>query len=53
MACAEDGCERPAAVRLHDPRGPDREVCLPHARSLSQQQGVVAQPLEDAADEWP
>jgi len=53
MACAEDGCDRPEAVRIHDPRGPDRNVCLPHARSLSQREGVVAAPLEDADAEWP
>ena len=53
MSCAEDGCSRPVAVRVHDPRGPDRDVCLPHARSLSQREGVVATPLEDADAEWP
>jgi hypothetical protein len=52
MACAEDGCERPAAVRLHDPRGADRDVCVAHARSLAQRDGVVAVPIEDGG-EWP
>jgi len=53
MACAEDGCDRPAAVRVFDPRGPDRDVCAPHARSLVQREGVVASPIEDADAEWP
>jgi hypothetical protein len=53
MACAEDGCDRPAAVRIHDPRGPDRDVCTACARSLSQQEGVVAAPIEGAEGEWP
>ena len=53
MACAEAGCSRPAAVRVHDPRGPDRDVYLPHARSLSQRDGVVATPIEGADAEWP
>jgi len=53
MPCAEDGCQRAAAVRVHDPRGPDRDVCLPHARSLAQREGVVAAPIEDADAEWP
>ncbi|MFB6072221.1 MAG: hypothetical protein ABEJ88_04550 [Halobacterium sp.] len=53
MACAVDGCDRPAAVRVHDPRGPDRDVCPAHARGLVQRDGVVATPLEDAGDEWP
>lgn len=51
--CAEDGCDRRAAVRVHDPRGPDRDVCVAHARGLSQREGVVAAPIEDAGDQWP
>jgi hypothetical protein len=51
--CEADGCEEPAAVRIYDPRGADREVCVACARSLSQRQGVVAAPLEDADAEWP
>jgi len=53
MDCAEDGCQRSAAVRIHDPRGPDRNVCPAHARSLAQREGVVAAPIEDADAEWP
>lgn len=52
-ACAEADCERPAAVRIHDPRGDNRTVCVAHARGLSQHDGVVAAPLFEAADEWP
>lgn len=53
MACAEDGRSRSAAVRIRDPRAPDRDVCLPHARSLAQGEGVVAAPIEGAEAEWP
>ena len=53
MTCAEDGCDRAVAVRLHDPRGPNRDVCLPHARVLAREEGVVAEPLTDANSEWP
>jgi hypothetical protein len=51
-ACAEDGCERPAAVRLHVPWTTNREVCTAHARALVQQKGVVAEPLENAGEHW-
>lgn len=52
MTCAEDGCDRPAAVRLHVPWTENRDVCTAHARALVQQDGVVAEPLDDAVDEW-
>jgi hypothetical protein len=50
-ACAEEGCDRPAAVRLHIPWDENREVCTAHARVLAQQDGIVAEPLEDV-EEW-
>ena len=50
--CAEPGCDRPAAVRLYIPWDADREVCTAHARSIATQDGVVAEPLESAADDW-
>ena len=49
--CAEEGCEREAAVRLRVPWADDRAVCAAHARSLAQRDGVVAEPLEGA--DWP
>jgi hypothetical protein len=49
--CAEDGCDRPAAVRLYVPWAADRTVCTAHARSLVQRDGVVAEPLDGAADD--
>lgn len=52
-ACAEDGCEDPAAVRVYVPWGTDRDVCVAHARGLAQREGVVAAPLDDADAEWP
>lgn len=51
-ACAEEGCDGRAAVRLHIPWDANREVCTAHARSLAQQAGVVAEPLEDAEEDW-
>jgi hypothetical protein len=50
--CAEEGCDRPAAVRLHVPWAGEREVCTAHGRSAVQQEGVVAEPLEEAFDDW-
>lgn len=44
--CAEEGCEREAAVRLHVPWADERLVCTAHARALVQRDGVVAEPLE-------
>ncbi|MDL5361187.1 hypothetical protein [Halalkalicoccus sp. NIPERK01] len=46
--CAEDDCDRAAAVRLHIPWKENRNVCTAHARTLAQQAGVVAEPLDDA-----
>ena len=51
--CAEDGCEAAAAVHLHVPWAADRSVCTAHARALVQQDGVVAEPLPGADEEWP
>lgn len=51
--CAEEGCERAVAVRLHIPWADDREVCAAHARVLAQRDGVVAEPLEGADGEFP
>ena len=52
MTCAEEGCGQPATVRLHIPWTENRDVCTAHARALVQQDGVVAEPLDDAVDEW-
>jgi hypothetical protein len=51
--CAEPECRREAAVRLHVPWEADRNVCPACARALSQQDGVVAEPMAERADEWP
>lgn len=51
--CSIDGCERAAAVRLHVPWGEDRLVCPAHARVEVQQDGVVAEPIDDADERWP
>jgi hypothetical protein len=46
MECAEEGCEKEAAVRLHIPWDEDRAVCAAHARGPATQDGVVAEPLD-------
>ena len=45
--CAEEGCERPAAIRVYVPWEEDRDVCLPHGRAIAAQEGVVGEPLDD------
>ena len=51
--CTESDCDATAAVRVFVPWADDRDVCTAHGRVLAQQDGVVAQPLADAADEFP
>lgn len=48
--CAEEGCDRPGVVELHVPWDENRVVCAPHARVLGQRDGVVADPLDAAAE---
>lgn len=50
-SCTEPDCEREAAVVVYIPWDADRPVCAPHARVLAQTDGVVAEPIADAA-EW-
>ena len=50
--CAEPGCDAEAAVRLYVPWADDRDVCTAHARALAQRDGVVAEPLPGAGDDW-
>lgn len=50
--CTESGCERAAAVMVYVPWAEDRPVCAAHGRALVQQDGVVADPLEGAEEEW-
>jgi hypothetical protein len=51
--CAESDCDRRAAVRLHVPWADNRVVCTAHARVAARQDGVVAEPLDGAEEEWP
>lgn len=53
MECAEEGCSDSATFELHVPWADNRVVCAGHARVLSRQEGVVADPLENADDEMP
>lgn len=50
--CAEPDCENEAAVRLYIPWAEDRDVCTAHGRALVQQDGVVAEPLDGAEENW-
>jgi hypothetical protein len=51
--CTAPDCERDAAVRLHVPWDSNRVVCLAHARSEGQKDGIVAEALENADEELP
>lgn len=50
MECAEEDCERAAAVELHIPWAANRLVCAAHGRTLGQQEGVVVEALPDSGD---
>lgn len=52
MRCAESDCDRPGVVRLHIPWTDNKIVCTAHARVQSRQDGVVAEPIEDADENW-
>lgn len=49
--CTEPDCDADAAVVVYVPWAEDRPVCAAHGRVIVQQDGVVAEPIEDA-DEW-
>ncbi|MEF8851106.1 MAG: hypothetical protein V5A44_10455 [Haloarculaceae archaeon] len=51
--CNEADCEEEAVVELHVPWAANRLVCAGHARVAARQDGVVADPLDDADDAWP
>ncbi|WP_306059580.1 hypothetical protein [Natronococcus wangiae] len=51
MECSEDDCDRAACVELHIPWAENRVVCAAHARVLGRQDGVVADPDPDGADD--
>lgn len=51
--CSEEGCDEEAVVELHVPWADNRVVCAGHARVLSRQDGVVADPLDGQEDAWP
>jgi len=50
--CSDPDCDREAAVMVYVPWEDDRVLCTAHARPLATQDGVVAEPLEDAETEW-
>lgn len=52
MECAEDGCRDDAAVEMHIPWDENRFVCTAHARVLSREDGVVADPIEENDENW-
>lgn len=49
--CSEPDCDEEAAVVVYVPWAEDRPVCAAHGRVIVQKDGVVAEPIEDAA-EW-
>ena len=42
-----------AVVELYVPWAENRVVCAGHARVIARQDGVVADPLDEADDAWP
>ena len=50
--CSEPGCSEQAAVGLYVPWDADRDVCTAHARALVKQEGIVAEPLDGAGEDW-
>lgn len=52
-ACSEADCDEAAVVELHIPWAENRLVCAGHARVVARQDGVVADPLDEASEEWP
>jgi hypothetical protein len=53
MQCAEDGCDSEATFELHIPWTENEFVCAGHARVRGRQEGVVADPLEEADERLP
>ncbi|MFB6086932.1 MAG: hypothetical protein ABEJ85_00295 [Haloarculaceae archaeon] len=53
MECSRADCDEQAVVELHIPWAENRVVCAGHARVVARQDGVVADPLDDADGEWP
>lgn len=53
VECTEDDCDEEAVVQLHIPWAENRPVCAGHARVIARQDGVVADPLDDADDALP
>lgn len=53
MECAENGCDEEATFELHIPWKANEFVCAGHARVRGRQDGVVADPLDDADDHLP
>lgn len=52
VECSEESCDEEAAVELHIPWAENRVVCTGHARVLSRQDGVVADPLDGSENDW-
>ena len=53
MHCEIEGCADDAAVELHIPWKENEVVCTGHARVKGQADGVVVEPLDNAADALP
>lgn len=53
MDCEIEDCSTTVAAILHMPWTDDQYVCLDHARAKANQDGVVADPLDNAREELP
>lgn len=50
MECEHEGCDSEAALELHIPWKENELVCAGHGRVRAQEEGVVAEPMDNADD---
>lgn len=53
MDCAHEECDTEATFELHIPWKENEFVCAGHARVRGRQEGIVADPMDDADDTLP
>lgn len=53
MECVHDGCDSKATFELHIPWKENEYVCAGHARVRGRQEGIVADPMDDADEDLP
>lgn len=53
MECAHEACDTEATFELHIPWTENEFVCAGHARVRGRQEGIVADPMDDADETLP